>query len=152
MSRHVTAMLLVAALGAAPLAAQPVAPVFAPSQAERPDAATLVADAAASFRRPTRADCLARAATGDIIVCASVQDQALPLPEVYGPVPGSTDGAAVDPAGIPCGASISNQCGGGIDVIRTVGGAIRLVGLLFDPDSNLGEGEAIPERFRGANR
>lgn len=151
MSRQLAFIAVLAcALVAGPVDAQ-VTPVDAPPpQTERPDAAALVAQA--HFRRATRADCLARAASGDIVVCAPVQDQALPVPEVYGPVPGSTDGAAVDPSGVPCGASISNQCGGGVDVIRTIGGAIKLVGLLLDPDGNLGEGTAIPERFRGSNR
>ena len=153
MSRHVTALLVLIALpGAAPAAAQPVAPVYLPEQTDRPDAATLVADAADSFRRRTRADCIARAATGDIVVCAPVQDQALPVPEIYGPVAGSTDGAAVDPGGIPCGASISNQCWGGINLLVVIPVGIGIVQLLIDPDRNLGEGEAIPERFRGANR
>lgn len=150
MSRQLASIAALACLCAAVPASGQVAPVDLPPQAERPDAAALVAQA--HFRRPTRGDCLARAASGDIVVCAPLQDQALPVPEVYGPVPGSTDGAAVDPSGVPCGASISNQCGGGVDVIRTIGGAIKLVGLLLDPDSNLGEGTAIPERFRGSNR
>ena len=103
--------------------------------------------------RRTRADCIAEAMTSsDIVVCAPRDDQQLPVPEIYGPEFGSTDGAAVDPRGPPCGASISNQCYGGVDIIATIGGTIKLVGLLLDPDANLGEGDPIPERFRGANR
>lgn len=103
--------------------------------------------------RRTRADCVAEAAaTSDIVVCAPLRDQDLPVPEVYGPVPGSTDGAAVDPHGVPCGASISNNCYSGVDLISTAVGAVRIIGLILDPDQNLGEGAAIPERFRGANR
>lgn len=103
--------------------------------------------------RRTRADCVAEAMTSsDIVVCAPLDDQQLPVPEVYGPQAGSTDGAAVDPRGPLCGASISNQCYGGIDIIATIGGTIKLVGLILDPDANLGEGDPIPERFRGANR
>ena len=90
---------------------------------------------------------------GDIVVCGSRgNDQALPVPDVYGPVPGSSDGSAVDPHGVPCGASISNQCWGGVDVLGTVAGVVGVIGLIVDPDKNLGEGAAIPERFRGANR
>ena len=99
-------------------------------------------------------DCRAEAQrSGDIIVCGSRgDDQALPVPDVYGPVPGSSDGAAVDPRGVPCGASISNQCWGGVNVLAAVGAAVGVIGLLIDPDKNLGEGDPIPERFRGANR
>jgi hypothetical protein len=101
-----------------------------------------------------REDCRAEAArSSDIVVCGSRNsNQALPAPEIFGPVPGSTDGSAVDPRGVPCGASISNQCWGGGDVLGTIGGAINLVGLILDPDKNLGEGDPVPERFRGANR
>ena len=104
--------------------------------------------------RQSVADCMAEAErSGDIIVCGSTNEgQAMPVPEVFGPTPGSTDGAAVDPHGPPCGASISNQCWGGVDLIGTAFGAVRIVGLLLDPDKNLGEGTRIPERFRGANR
>lgn len=145
------ALPLCALLLGAPLAAQD-APAIIDAPQVAPPADPMAAVRALTHRR-TRADCIAEAVSStDTLVCAPLQDQALPLPEVYGPVPGSTDGAAVDPSGIPCGASISNRCGGGIDVIRTVSGAIRLVGLLFDPDADLGEGAAIPERFRGSNR
>lgn len=148
MSRHVAVLALLAAL-AEPAAAAP-ATITLPVQAAPADP---MAAARAMIHRRTRADCVAEAAaSADILVCAPLQDQALPVPEIYGPVAGSTDGAAVDPTGVPCGASISNQCGGGIDVLRTVAGAIKLVGLLVDPDGNLGEGDPIPERFRGANR
>lgn len=124
---------------------------------ELPAAQTAPPDAMVVARqftaRRTRADCVAEAAaSSDIVVCAPLQDQDLPVPEVYGPVPGSTDGAAVDPHGVPCGASISNNCYSGIDLIGTAIGAVRIVGLIFDPDQNLGEGAAIPKRFRGANR
>ncbi len=138
-----------AALFVAPPAAL-AAPVVLPPQ---PQVTDPMAAARALTQRRTRGDCIAdRLMTGDIIVCAPIDDQQLPVPEIYGPVPGSTDGAAVDPHGPPCGASISNQCYGGIDVIGTVVGAARLIGLLIDPDRNLGEGDPIPERFRGANR
>lgn len=138
-----------AALFGAPLPAL-AAPVMLPPQPQVEDP---MAAARALTQRRTRGDCIAeRVMTGDIIVCAPIDDQQLPVPEVYGPVPGSTDGAAVDPRGPPCGASISNQCYGGIDVISTVVGTVRLIGLLIDPDRNLGEGDPIPERFRGANR
>jgi hypothetical protein len=120
------------------------------AQAAPPDAMVVARQFTA---RRTRADCVAEAAaSSDIVVCAPLRDQDLPVPEVYGPVPGSTDGAAVDPHGVPCGASISNNCYSGIDLIGTAIGAVRIVGLIFDPDQNLGEGAAIPKRFRGANR
>lgn len=104
--------------------------------------------------RQSVADCMAEAErSGDIIVCGSTNNgQTMPVPEVFGPIPGSTDGAAVDPRGPPCGASISNQCWGGVDLIGTAFNTVRIVGLLLDPDKNLGEGTRIPERFRGANR
>ncbi len=149
MSRHVAVFALLAAL-AQPAAATAPAIIILPAQATPTD--PMAAARAMTYRR-TRADCVAEAVvSADILVCAPLQDQALPVPEIYGPVAGSTDGAAVDPTGVPCGASISNQCGGGIDVIRTIAGTIKLVGLLVDPDGNLGEGDPIPERFRGANR
>ena len=104
--------------------------------------------------RQSVADCMAEAErSGDIIVCGSINNgQEMPLPEVFGPVAGSSDGAAVNPHGPPCGASISNQCWRGVDVIATAIGAVRLVGYLLNPNQNLGEGTRIPERFRGANR
>ena len=104
--------------------------------------------------RQSVADCMAEAErSGDIIVCGSTNNgQTMPVPEVFGPIPGSTDGAAVDPRGPPCGASISNQCWGGVDLIGTAFNTVRIVGFLLDPDKNLGEGTRIPERFRGANR
>lgn len=139
---------LLAALFAAPIAH--AAPVMLPPQ---PEAEDPMAAARALTQRRTRSDCIAdRVTTGDIVVCAPLDDQQLPVPEVYGPQPGSTDGAAVDPRGPPCGASISNQCYGGVDIIATVAGAARLIGLIIDPDSDLGEGDPIPKRYRGANR
>ena len=90
--------------------------------------------------------------SADIVVCGSRRnDQALPVPDIYGPVPGSSDGSAVDPHGVPCGASISNQCYGGINLLVAIAGTVKLIGLLVDPDRNLGEGDPIPDRFRGAN-
>ena len=152
MSRHRLALatLLCAAMIAVPATAQTFI-IDAPPVAETPDYLDAVSQMAP--RRRTRADCIAEAMTSsDIVVCAPRDDQQLPVPEVYGPAFGSTDGAAVDPRGPGCGASISNQCYGGIDIIATIGGTIKLVGLLLDPDANLGEGDPIPERFRGANR
>ena len=152
MSRQLAFALLLICVAAAPAgtAAAPAIIDLPPPQAAPPDA--MAAMRAMTYRR-TRADCVAEAvASSDILVCAPLQDQALPVPDIYGPVAGSTDGAAVDPSGVPCGASISNQCWGGVDVIGTIGNTIKLVGLLLDPDGNLGEGDPIPERFRGANR
>ncbi len=152
MSRKLPLLLaLLAALPGAPArAATPVIrdiPVAAPAP---PDAMALARRFAA---RRTRSDCIAEALeSADIIVCAPLRDQALPLPELYGPVPGSTDGAAVDPYGVPCGASLSNNCYTGLDLIASAGAVIGMISLLIDPDQNLGEGTAIPERFRGANR
>lgn len=103
--------------------------------------------------RRSYADCQAEAATsGDIVVCGRGQDEGLPVPEVYGPIAGSTDGAAVDPRGEPCGASISGHCYTGVDLPALFGAAVGVVGLIIDPDKNLGEGTRIPDRFRGANR
>jgi hypothetical protein len=138
-----------AALFAAPSPALAAAVMLPP----QPRVEDPMAAARALTQRRTRSDCIAeRLTTRDIIVCAPADDQQLPVPEIYGPVPGSTDGAAVDPRGPPCGASISNQCYGGVDIIGTMAGAAKLIGLLIDPDRNLGEGDPIPERFRGANR
>jgi hypothetical protein len=101
--------------------------------------------------RRTRADCIAEAVTSpDIIVCAPRDDQPLPVPEVYGPVPGSTDGAAVQPT-IPCELEQAG-CFSGVNLPKVAGAVIGIVGLILDPDRDLGEGAAIPERFRGANR
>lgn len=146
-------LLALAAVLAAQHAAAAVAAPATVTALPRAAPADPMAALRAMTQRRTRGDCAAQAvATTDIVVCARPNDQALPLREVYGPVPGSTDGAAVDPSRVPCGASISNQCWGGVDVIGTIGGAIGLVGLLLDPDRNLGEGTPIPDRFRGANR
>ena len=112
-----------------------------------------MANARRFARIQSRSDCLADAdASGDIVVCGRPQDEGLPVPEVYGPIAGSTDGAAVDPRGEPCGASISGHCYSGVDLPQLFGAAIGVVGLIIDPDKNLGEGTRIPERFRGANR
>ena len=143
-----------------------VSAISAPTQAEPQTPGLITAPAAAASqpvdymanaRRFARlrsyADCRADAdASGDIVVCGRAQDEGLPVPEVYGPVAGSTDGAAVDPHGEPCGASISNRCYVGVDLPKLAGAVIGVVGLLIDPDRNLGEGTPIPERFRGANR
>ncbi|QJQ32458.1 hypothetical protein GV829_08365 [Sphingomonas lacunae] len=135
-----------------------------PNQAVAQQAVTLTApssetpvDYIANARRfariRTHEDCRAEAAaTSDIVVCGRQQDEGLPLPEIYGPVAGSTDGAAVDPRGEPCGASISGQCYSGVDLPQLLGAAVNVVGLIIDPDRNLGEGTRVPERFRGANR
>lgn len=103
--------------------------------------------------RRSYADCQAEAtASGDIVVCGPGQDEGLPIQEVYGPIAGSTDGAAVDARGVPCGASISNHCYSGVDLPALFGAAVGVIGLIIDPDKNLGEGTRIPDRFRGANR
>lgn len=106
--------------------------------------------------RRTDADCRREAAAAiargdaDIIVCAPVQDQALPVPEVYGPVYGSTDGRAVDvPA---CGLSLQEPCFEGVDVFRVAGFVADKLLDIFDPDRDLGTPTPIPDRYRGANR
>lgn len=132
-----------------PASAQPVI-IDAPPVATTPDYVGAVRQMGA---RRTRADCIAEAMTSsDIVVCAPRDDQQLPVPEVYGPQAGSTDGAAVDPRGVPCGASISGHCYTGVSLPELAGAMIGVVSLIFDPDRNLGEGDPIPERFRGANR
>jgi hypothetical protein len=107
--------------------------------------------------RRTNAQCRREAAAAldrgdpDIIVCAPAENYAPPIPELYGPVYGSTDGRAVDPTE-PCGLSLQTPCFEGVDVlaaVRFVGGKIL---DLFDPDRDLGAGTPIPDRFRGANR
>lgn len=152
MSRRSTAylMLIGAAMPVVPVRAQPVV-IDAPPVATRADYLGAVEQMAP--RRRTRADCIAEAMmSSDIVVCAPRDDQQLPVPEVYGPQAGSTDGAAVDPRGEPCGASISNRCYTGVDLPKLAGALIGVVGLIVDPNRNLGEGDPIPERFRGANR
>ena len=90
-----------------------------------------MANARRFARLNSRSDCLADAArSGDIIVCGPPQDEGLPVPEVYGPIAGSTDGAAVDPRGEPCGASISGHCYSGVDLPQLFGAAIGVVGLI----------------------
>lgn len=148
--RIVTIATIVACLGANRAGAQEV--VRLPD-----DTATTPVDYMANARRfagrRSYADCRAdAAASGDIVVCGRSQSEGLPVPEVYGPVAGSTDGAAVDPHGEPCGASISGHCYTGVDLPALFGAAVGVVGLIIDPDKNLGEGTRIPDRFRGANR
>ena len=117
-----------------------------------PSVDQLMANTRRFLRVRTAADCRDDASqSDDIVVCGAPQDDGLPVPEVYGPVRGSTDGAAVDPHGVPCGASISNNCYGGVDLIITATAAVDVIQLLLDPDRNLGEGTPIPRRFRGAN-
>lgn len=125
----------------------------------RPDLLTAdyMGNARALSHVRTRADCLADAAAAartsdDIVVCAADDPPVLPVPEVYGPVAGSTDGAAIDPHGVPCGASISNNCYSGLDIMAITSATIGMLLMAIDPDRNLGEGTPIPERFRGANR
>lgn len=126
-----------------------------PPSDRRMTAEDFLANARRMVVRRTVADCLAESAAatgGDIVVCGRTHDDSLPLPEVFGPVAGSTDGAAVDPRGEPCGASISGHCYTGVDLPQLFGAAVGVVGLILDPDKNLGEGTPIPDRFRGANR
>lgn len=109
-------------------------------------------------RQRTSADCRREAAAAmargdqDIIVCAAPDDQHLPVPEVYGPVAGSTDGAAVDPRGEPCGLRVSNPCYEGFNVLAAVPALVGVVRNLLNPDRDLGPPTPIPDRFRGANR
>ena len=113
----------------------------------------LLANSRRFARRQSREDCMAqRQATGDIIVCGSQQGEGLPVPEVYGPVAGSSDGSAIDPRGVPCGASISNNCYEGLDMMAIASATVGVVLNIIDPDRNLGEGTRLPQRFRGANR
>ena len=59
---------------------------------------TIIANGRRLGGRQSVADCMAEAErSGDIIVCGSTNNgQAMPVPEVFGPVAGSTDGAATD--------------------------------------------------------
>jgi hypothetical protein len=126
--------------------------VTMPDTATAPSATEIVANAG-RLVRGDRDACNRSNASGDIVVCGSTRrEQALPVPEVYGPVRGSTDGRAVDPRGPPCGPSISNQCYEGVNLPKLVGAMVGVVQLIFDPDRNLGEGDPIPARFRGSNR
>lgn len=151
MSRQLAFVVALTAMACAPTgtAAAPAIIDLPPPQAAPPDA--MAAMRAMTYRR-TRADCVAEAvASSDILVCAPLKDQALPLPEIYGPVPGSTDGAAVDPRGVPCTTG-PHGCYSGVNLPKVAAALVGIAGLLIDPDRNLGEGTAIPERFRGANR
>ncbi len=145
-------MVAPAPLIAAEEAAAPPSAAAAPAS-DQPSAEQLLANSRRYARRPSRADCLAQGdATGDIVVCGRGPDEALPVPEVYGPVAGSSDGSAVSPHGVPCGASISNNCYEGLDMVAIATATVGVVLTIIDPDRNLGEGTRIPQRFRGANR
>jgi hypothetical protein len=132
-------------------------PVHAQLQDTPDPVAVLLANADRLTARRTNADCRREAAAAiargnaDIIVCAPEQDQALPVPEVYGPVAGSTDGRAVDPTE-PCGLSLGTPCYEGLDLIAGISGVYTAVSRLLDPDQDLGEPTPIPRRFRGVNR
>ena len=130
--------------------------IITPPTAEpTPTAEDYLANARRMVVRRTVADCLADAAAaggGEIVVCGRIRHDGLPVPELFGPVAGSSDGAAVDPRGEPCGASISGHCYTGVDLPQLLGAAVGVIGVILDPDKNLGEGTPIPERFRGANR
>ena len=141
----IAALLSVQPAWAAPV---PAAPTLSAAEA--------IANADRLTQRRTAADCRREAAVAwargeeDIIVCAAEQDQALPVPEVYGPVHGSTDGRAVD---IPeCGLSLQEPCFEGIDVMPVVGFFGDKLLDIINPDRDLGPGTPIPERYRGANR
>lgn len=135
-------------------------PVAAQTQATPPPspltAGQALANAAALTRRRTAADCRQEAAAAiargeqDIIVCAVEQDQALPVPEVYGPVHGSTDGRAVEIHS--CGLGLQNPCFEGVDVFRVAGFLGDKLPDIINPDRDLGPGTPIPQRYRGANR
>ncbi len=136
------ALLLGAGLAASGGHAQQAAP--------QPDARTIMVNAA-RFAGVDREPCGTPDASGDIIVCAPRGDQTLPVPELYAPEAGSSDGAAVDPRGLPCGAGPAGcYVGVGLPALaRALAGGIA---SLIDPDRDLGEGDPIPARFRGANR
>ena len=115
-----------------------------------------LANTARLTSRRTAADCRREAAVAiargeqDIIVCAQEQDQALPVPEIYGPVYGSTDGRAVD---IPeCGLSLQDPCYEGFNLLAAIPALATIASRLLDPDQDLGEAARIPDRFRGTNR
>lgn len=154
--RRAAPLMLSAALVAPAAVAQPVVAPLVADVPPDPAADGLTVDQALSnARRFARirsyADCLAdRRDSGDIVVCGAPSDEGLPVPEVYGPVAGSTDGAAVDPH-IPCEFT-AEHCYTGLDLIRIGRSVAGLIGLVIDPDRNLGEGDRIPDRFRGANR
>lgn len=154
MSRLTLGIAAVAALVLS--SASAIAPAIA--QVAPDPVAAAIANADRLTTRRTAADCRRDAAAAiargeqDIIVCASVSEQALPIPEVYGPVPGSTDGAAVRPEGIPCGVVPSDPCFEGIDLLAVVGFLSDKLLDIFNPDRDLGAGAPIPERYRGANR
>lgn len=140
----------IAAISASPASAQQILTASPRASAQPID---YMGNARRFAGRRSVEDCRAEAAaSGDIVVCGRVESQSLPVPEVYGPVAGSTDGAAVDPRGPPCGSSLSGHCYTGVSLPALVGAAVGVIGLILDPDKNLGEGTPIPERFRGANR
>jgi hypothetical protein len=126
-------------------------------QSESDPVARALANADRLTSRRTNADCRREAAAAimrgdpDIIVCAPAEDYREPVPEVYGPAYGSTDGRAAEPTE-PCGLSLQTPCFEGVDMLRVA----RFVGDklldIFDADRDLGAGTPIPERFRGANR
>jgi hypothetical protein len=144
-------------LGVAALALLPLAPAHAQDMDAPDPVTTLIANADRLTARRTNADCRREAAAAiargqtDIIVCAPDHDLTLPVPEVYGPVYGSTDGRAVDPTE-PCGLSLQTPCYEGFNLLAAIPAVATIVSRLFDPDQDLGEGARIPDRFRGANR
>jgi hypothetical protein len=135
----------------------PIGPLFAQSRDSADPVAMAIANADRLTARRTNADCRRQAAAAiargdpDIIVCAPEQDQYLPVPEVYGPVYGSTDGRAVDPTE-PCGLSLQTSCYEGFNLLGAIPATITIVSRLLDPDQDLGTPTPIPDRFRGANR
>ena len=130
--------------------AQPVAtPVVTP--VGMPVAARVTAEQSmAQTRRFTRTatseDCAAeQASTSDIIVCGARQPRGLPIR------PGDQD---VQPD-LESDRLARRACGGmpcAGNVLATVAITTGLIGLLLDPEADLGDAERIPARFRGANR
>ena len=122
--------------------AQPVAtPVAARVTAEQ-----IMAQTRRFTRTATSEDCAAeQASTNDIIVCGARQPRGLPIR------PGDQD---VQPD-LESDRLARRACGGmpcAGNVFATVAITSGLIGLLLDPEADLGDAERIPARFRGANR
>jgi hypothetical protein len=122
------------------------AQVVQPSPEPSVTAEQLMAQTRRFTRTETMDDCFAeRTSTSDIVVCGARQDQGLPLDPRDQDVQSDLESDRL--ARRACGGM---ACAGNVFAVVTITSGI--VGLLLDPEANLGEGERIPQRFRGANR
>lgn len=79
-----------------------------------------------------------KSGSDEVVVCAPVDGQRLPLPEERGPK--GDPRAGLDNAGN--GACVTSSCEVGVNLIGAGVAAVRLVGKLIDPDSCCEPGQA----------